>query len=326
MTQNKLGELMKNRTQRVRPIVRDLIAPGVFVVAGAPKIGKTFWLMQLALSVATGERFLGHFPIARPGKVLYIYAEGGGTHAAVNRFVSLVDDPEQYDHGDDNPLNSIRIEADWPRGDAGRKRLDRFLAKYADEYVLVVIDTLAAFQQGAEDKTRDAYKFDYDFSLSLSQLAHRHRVAIVVAHHDRKAEAVDFLNSVSGTKGLTGGSDGIIVMRRGRNETLGEMLLTARELPEGQWALEFEDVEWSMHQAPPMKNNASSLPKILAVLEAKPMRLNEIYEALDEFNKSAIRQSIHRTIHAKTPRLRRDHAGRYHVVKAAGFSESRYGT
>ena len=50
-------------------------ADGVGVIGGAPKVGKTWLALDIAVSVATGTPALGCFPVSQPGPVLLYGAE-----------------------------------------------------------------------------------------------------------------------------------------------------------------------------------------------------------------------------------------------------------
>ena len=63
-------------------------------------------------------------------------------------------------------------------------------------------------------------------------------------HHDRKAAAEDFVESVSGTNGLAGAADTIIVISRPRNETQGLLKVTGRDVVEAEYAVTTKDGNW----------------------------------------------------------------------------------
>ena len=68
-----MPELMETRF-RVRPAVIDGLLPaGTYLLAGAPKIGKSFLVLQMAYQVSMGEPFLGFS--SRQGTVLYLALE-----------------------------------------------------------------------------------------------------------------------------------------------------------------------------------------------------------------------------------------------------------
>jgi RecA-family ATPase len=79
--------------------------------------------------------------------------------------------------------------------------------------VLIVIDTLEKFRPAAKTNAA-AYSTDYLAISGLHKLAHAREIAIVVIHHVRKMDAEDPFDMVSGTNGLTGAADTILVLRR----------------------------------------------------------------------------------------------------------------
>jgi hypothetical protein len=63
-------------------------------------------------------------------------------------------------------------------------------------------------------------------------------------HHDRKAAAEDFVESVSGTNGLAGAADTIIVISRPRTESQGLLKVTGRDVVEAEYAVTTKDGNW----------------------------------------------------------------------------------
>jgi len=71
---------------------------------------------------------------------------------------------------------------------------------------------------------------------------------LLVNHHDRKASAEDFVDSVSGTHGLAGAADTIVVLTRDRQQVLGKVQVTGRDVAEGEYAVYFRDgAVWELH-------------------------------------------------------------------------------
>ena len=65
-----MPELMETRF-RVRPaVIEGLLPAGTYLLAGAPKIGKSFLVLQMAYQVSMGAPFLGFS--SRQGTVLYL--------------------------------------------------------------------------------------------------------------------------------------------------------------------------------------------------------------------------------------------------------------
>jgi RecA-family ATPase len=115
----------------------------------------------------------------------------------------------------------------------------------AEKGRMVVIDTLAMVRM-PNKKTLSAYDADYQAVRELRALAHEKGVAIVLVHHLRKAEADDAYDTVSGTLGLTGAPDTIMILKReGESYTLRAK---GRDLEEIEKAVQFdaETCTWSV--------------------------------------------------------------------------------
>jgi hypothetical protein len=78
---------------------------------------------------------------------------------------------------------------------------------------LVVIDTLAAVRPPSK-KNENPYDRDYGDLADLQQLAGEKGVAILVHTHQRKREADDQYDTISGTLGLTGAADTSMILAR----------------------------------------------------------------------------------------------------------------
>lgn len=64
--------------------------------------------------------------------------------------------------------------------------------------------------------------------------------SLIVVHHTKKAETTDFLDSVSGTQGLAGAADSILVLRRSRHESSAVLNVTSRDAAEGEYSVTFD--------------------------------------------------------------------------------------
>ena len=52
-------EIMNTPMKKRRFIVDEMIYPGLHVLSGDPKIGKSWMMMDMCLAIAKGEKFLG---------------------------------------------------------------------------------------------------------------------------------------------------------------------------------------------------------------------------------------------------------------------------
>jgi hypothetical protein len=95
---------------------------------------------------------------------------------------------------------------------------------------------------------RDAYEEDYEQGTQLKALADKYDVPILPLHHCRKMESADPVDMVSGTLGLTGSADGVLVLKRERGQHDAALFVTGRDIEEQELALRWdgEYALWSL--------------------------------------------------------------------------------
>ena len=219
----------------VKYVVPGLIAEGVTIFAGKPKIGKSWLLLDLCLACAADRFVLGQTkPIQ--GDVLYLALEDSERRLK-KRLHKLWPDG-------DWPAQ-LTLTTSWRKADAGGLEDITEWCESAARPVLIVIDTLEKFRPVAKVHAA-AYATDYHAIAGLHKLAHTRGIAIVVIHHVRKMEADDPFDMVSGTNGLTGAADTILVLKR----QAGSVTLHARgrDIEEKETACRFDQVtcRWTL--------------------------------------------------------------------------------
>jgi hypothetical protein len=205
------------------------IAEGLTLLAGAPKRGKSWLALDVCVTVATGGYTLGDQP-CQLGDVLYCALEDSPRRmkSRLRTFCSRSQTPPGR--------LTIWFNNDLPRLGMGcEEALREWIASVAAPR-LIVIDTLNYIRpERARDE--EPYSYDYRSVIGLQRLASEFGLAIVIIHHTRKSAADDYLESVSGTNGLTGGSDAVMVLERqgdgstvfkGRGRDIEEFELAAR--------------------------------------------------------------------------------------------------
>ena len=235
-------------TQTFRPIeyiVPGLIPEGLTFIVAPPKIGKSWFVLDLALACANGGTFLGLDVSQRP--VLYLALEDGprrlqsrGHMLGVHDFPARVTFVNQVRPGD-----ALDLMREYMRENAGKMPL-------------VVVDTLAKIKPD-RPASSESYQHDYMVSAALKTVADEHDGAVTVVHHNRKAASDDFVESVSGTQGITGAADTIIVIRRPRNEAQGELHVTSRDGMEGAYGVTFAEGRWSLDGGADLQEAARAL-------------------------------------------------------------------
>jgi hypothetical protein len=230
------GELMRRKREPLRFVVPRLIPEGTTLLAGAPKVGKSWLALQVGLAVAGGGDVLGH-PVTDPGKVLYLALEDGERRLA-DRIGSL--GGLRGDAGE----NLLTVTSWQPLDEGG---LD-LLRAYADgeQPRAILIDVLQQLRTPGARRGENAYERDYRALAKLRRLAaDRPGLAVVAVHHFRKGESEDFVDAVSGSYGLTGVVDTVIGLKRTRGKPGGALQVTGRDVEDLDWVLSFDGARWS---------------------------------------------------------------------------------
>ena len=221
-------ELLATKFPAPRWAVPGTVPEGLTLLAGAPKLGKSWLALGFAVAVASGGRALGSIPVEQGG-VCYLALEDPPRRLQ-QRLRSLL--------GASAAPESLYLDTEWPAlSDGGLEQLDRRLAALPGTR-LVVVDVWARFRGPVGDHG-SVYSADYAAVSGLKQVADRHSVALLVVHHVRKAGASDFLDTVSGTHGLAGAADSVLVMTRARNSGEATLSLTGRDVEETELAVRF---------------------------------------------------------------------------------------
>jgi AAA domain/3'-5' exonuclease/Domain of unknown function (DUF3854) len=213
-------ELLAIEFPEPRWIVPGIVPEGTTILAGKPKMGKSWLALGTSVAVAAGGVALGTKRVER-GAVLYLALEDNPRRLQ-SRLKKLLP-------GGAAP-EGLELATEWRRlGDGGLEALEAWFNTHPDAR-LVVIDTLAKFRAGQTGK--NLYKEDYEAVEPLVELAARHNVAILIVHHLRKLGADDPLDQVSGSMGLTGGADGALVLNRQRGRADAYLYVTGRDIEE----------------------------------------------------------------------------------------------
>lgn len=232
-------ELMAKSFAPPRWAIEDLLPEGLVIFAGAPKMGKSFMALDIALAVSRGDKVLGDYQASK-GQALYAALEDSERRLQ-SRLTAIAE--EEKTTGNDNFYYLTDVPG---MAVGGLAILDRWLTAHPD-CRLVIIDTLAKFVPSSE-KGANAYHADYTVASALQNLALRHKIALLMVHHVRKQKAEDIFDEVSGSNGYTGAADAIWVLKRNRTETHGTLTVTGRDIDEAKFAAEFdkESCRWSL--------------------------------------------------------------------------------
>ena len=173
-----------------RPIVNDLLYSGTYLFVGAPKVGKSFFMGQLAYHVAMGLP-LWEYEVHQ-GTVLYLALEDD--YARLQRRLSRM-------FGVEETSNLYFATQAKSVSEGLDQQLEGFIREHPDVR-LIIIDTLQKVREIGGD--RYSYASDYEIVTKLKTFSDRYGICLLVVHHTRKMEAEDSFDMISGTNGLLG--------------------------------------------------------------------------------------------------------------------------
>jgi AAA domain len=227
-----LKELLAKQLPPVQWAIPDILPEGLTLLAGKPKLGKSWLALAMALAVASGGVALGTYPVTQ-GEVLYLALEDNERRLqsrAQQLLASMTTVP-----------TSISFELRWPRLDqGGLTYVEEYLQTHPDVR-LVVIDTWARVSPKVQHRQRSQYEDEYAALTPLKHLADTYRVSILAIHHLRKMRGDDVLDEITGSIGLTGAVDGALILKRERGQHDASLFVTGRDIEhEQQLALRFD--------------------------------------------------------------------------------------
>ncbi|MGW7484419.1 AAA family ATPase [Nonomuraea muscovyensis] len=228
--------------------VPGIIAEGLSLLAGPPKVGKSWLSLGLGLAVASGAKALEAIEV-EPGPVLYLALEDTARRLQNRMGKILGGQPAPKD------LTLATTCPTLPQG--GEEAIARWLERHGNAR-LVVIDVFAKIR-GTTPPGLSAYDADYAAMSRAKRLADTYGVAVVLVHHVRKMASEDFLSEVSGTNGLAGAADATLVLKRARGTADGVLHVTGRDVEEAEYAMAFQPAAglWHLLDGPPEDHTLS---------------------------------------------------------------------
>lgn len=247
-----LPTVMNSTYPEPRYAVQGIVSEGLNILVGKPKLGKSWLALNLGITIAAGGVALGGVPVAT-GPVLYLALEDRLRRLQSRSKMVLgglvMDPPDDLD-----------VSVEWPRLDAGG--LDHICEwiegkgftgegdNRAAVAKLVIIDVWAKFRPVEQNSRASAYDTDYAHMAALKGVLDHYGTSALILHHTRKAAAADAMDEVSGTAGIAGAADGVLVLTRTRHqepqngEMEAELLVMPRDHEEQKLALAVDQKTW----------------------------------------------------------------------------------
>ena len=193
-----MQELYQDIYSKKPPVIEGLLYQGTYLFVGSPKIGKSFFMAQLAYHVSTGTP-LWDYPVKK-GTVLYLALEDDYRRLQERMYRMF---------GTDSTENLYFSVSSKPLGNGLTDQLSGFIREHSDT-TLVIIDTLQKIREVDSDSY--SYAKDYEIINQLKQFSDSWGICLLLVHHTRKQKSSDNFDMISGTNGLLGCADGAFML------------------------------------------------------------------------------------------------------------------
>lgn len=290
-----LEELLTLELPEPKWVVPGLLSEGLNLLAGPPKAGKSWLALNLAMTVAAGGMVLGQSE-ANAGNVLYLSLEDR-TRRVQGRARKIL---AGKDHG---TKGRLMIFTEFPRQDNGGLEAIQQWVEESHNPSLVIVDVWQRFKPTrSKGRNNNAYEQDYADLGQLKSVLDQKNVSCLCLHHLNKSTPEDVVERLSGSMGIGGCSDGIMVLTRQRSETEGELFMTGRDIEEKKIALKFDPdtCTWTSLGCAEARIESELGKRIVALLKSSgpsvKMWPTEIAEAIGEKRKEYVGNTLRRLL------------------------------
>ena len=206
-------------------VIKDLLPQGLAIIGGAPKVGKSWLMLDWCVRIAKGEK-IWNFPTTQ-GTTLYLSLEDNSSR--LQEWLLTVTE--------DAPDNVHFATFCYSLGNGLEEQMKNFVAEHPDT-VLIVIDT---FQMIRNASNEVSYASDYNEIEFIKKIAEELKITILLVHHLRKQGDSDPFNMLSGTNGLAGGVDTMFVLDKSKRcSTNATLYCSGRDIEDREIELSFD--------------------------------------------------------------------------------------
>jgi hypothetical protein len=225
--------LMDQRLPPTKFCVDTLIPQGLCILGGAPKVGKSWLVLDLCIHIAKGEP-IWNLSVTK-GEVLYLCLED--SQRRIQERLNIVTDdvpPGIYFATGHTSLEEGLI--DW-------------LRSFKKEHPLISFVAIDTFQMVRHSSVEVSYSGDYAEMQPLKALAEELQISLLLVHHLRKLSDRDPLNKLSGSTGIIGSVDAVFVLDKDdRVQRSATLIASGRDIRDRKMRLELdaENCRWSL--------------------------------------------------------------------------------
>jgi len=217
-------------------LVSKILPIGVCILGAPPKAGKSWFVLDLALSVARGSKFLGHE--TTKGEVLYLSLEDS-LYRLKQRALKVL--------GNEPIPRNIHFAIQAPTIDIDKQNeglmgeITSYMAIHP-QTSLIIIDTLQMVQS-KQGKNEDAYSHTYKLLNAIRPIFTKYNACVMLVHHTRKASKDDTepFETFLGSQALSGATDGMYIIKKKFKDDVGTLYGRGRDFEEFEFAIKRDE-------------------------------------------------------------------------------------
>jgi len=222
-------ELAEKEFPELEYVIPGILPVGVSLLVAPPKVGKSWLCLQLAHAFATGGKMFGHLDTGSPRPVLYLSLEDSQRRLQKRMNTAGYAASPNLEFATD--LQGFKIT----------DLLREWLSEHLEESPLVIVDILGKVMPQTTSN-QSQYLHETQVIGSMKMLIDEvNNAGLILVHHTRKAGADDFIDRASGTQGLAGAMDTILVIDRSRQSKRATLHVTSRDVEENEYSIIFSD-------------------------------------------------------------------------------------
>lgn len=295
-------------------LLPGLLPPGLAMLAGSSKVGKSALALDVALAVAHDGRAWNGVDVETGGAVLYLALDNDNERRFKGRAVRMM----QQDLDPNVPLD---LATTWGQGVEAQDQIrawTRRRRRKGDKPILVVVDLGTNVEPrllGASKRGESDYKVVSDALREWHDLAMELGLCILLLHHDRKPSGQgsnDFVDDFIGSRAVTGGIATLWMLRRQRNSPEATLHVTGRDIGESELEFRFSEGRYLVFDIPgDLVRLGSNMQRVISYVRSRGEHVarNELIAAFPEINPKTLDNYLSKAV--KTKRIVRVESGVY---------------
>lgn len=196
----KATKIVKEKIKNIENLVENMLPPGVSILAGKPKVGKTTFLLQLASAVSSKDSyFLGNK--CSFTKVMYFSNETNKKR--VQEILKNLD----YSYENlfitfSNNVTITEIEETICTNRMKRKK----------ENLLIILDTLQYIKYNKTIEFND-YQSTYEMMQQYLKISQKYNCSFILVHHTNKdTKKGQIFDNINGSVGIQGSAEHLMIL------------------------------------------------------------------------------------------------------------------